>query len=171
MSCDEKKDNKRDYDGCVCEVIRAVKDIQEHAVDEECPPCTSCFLEPLGELSSKSRRKCADTRVFMLITDDGTPFSAFYRDGDRRDHDCISVYFRVEKIFHGCCATLRVLEPKDKEGKEVDLLSASGTKIKLSQLCKVHDFDSTDSCITVDLKCFCAVQCIKDVFLDVCDCG
>ncbi|HBT71011.1 MAG TPA: spore coat protein CotZ, partial [Lysinibacillus sp.] len=27
----------------------------------------------------------------------------------------------------------------------------------------------TDSCITVDLSCFCAVQCIADVDLGICD--
>ncbi|MDG5473011.1 CotY/CotZ family spore coat protein [Jeotgalibacillus sp. ET6] len=170
MSCCGKKDNVSGFEGCVCEVVRAIKDIQDNAVEEECQPClTSCFLEPLGDLTSPSRRRPADTRVFILKTKDGSPFHAFYRDGDRFDHDCISIYFRVESIFDNCCATLRVLEPKDKEGDEVDLLSDCGSKINLKKLCKVYDFESTDSCITVDLNCFCAVQCIKDVFLGICD--
>ena len=33
------------------------------------------------------------------------------------DHDCVSVFFRVEDIFDGCCATLRVLEPLDSAQK------------------------------------------------------
>ena len=41
-------------------------------------------------------------------------------------------------------------------------------KIDLDKLCEVERFEATDSCITVDLKCFCGVQCIKDVFID-CD--
>ncbi|PPA72312.1 CotY/CotZ family spore coat protein [Jeotgalibacillus proteolyticus] len=172
MSCCGKRDDDvlGSSRGCVCEVVRAIKDIQDNAVEEECRPClTSCFLEPLGDLTAPSRRKPADTRVFVLKTKDGSPFHAFFRDGDRYDHDCVSIFFRVEEIFDNCCATLRVLEPKDKDHKEVDLLSDCGTKIKLSKICKVFNFESTDSCITVDLNCFCAVQCIKDVFLGICD--
>ena len=41
-------------------------------------------------------------------------------------------------------------------------------KIDFDKLCEVENFEATDSCITVDLKCFCGVQCIKDVFID-CD--
>ena len=59
----------------------------------------------------------------MLLTKDGDPFKAFFRDTDNCDNDCISVFFRVEDIFDGCCATLRVLEPLDRERKEVDLLT------------------------------------------------
>jgi spore coat protein Z len=154
---------------CVCDVVRAIKDIQDQATNTDCPPCpTNCFLEPLGGLVSPTRHQ-ADTRVFMLLTKDGDPFKAFYRDNDRFDCDCISVYFRVEDIFDGCCATLRVLEPLDRERHEVDLLNDCGTKIDLRKLCKVRNFRLTGSCITVDLNCFCAIECIADVFLDVCD--
>ncbi|MBO1913154.1 hypothetical protein J4G37_51150 [Microvirga sp. 3-52] len=41
-------------------------------------------------------------------------------------------------------------------------------KIDFDRLCDVENFRETDSCITVDLKCFCGVQCVKDVFID-CD--
>ncbi|WP_342600451.1 CotY/CotZ family spore coat protein [Psychrobacillus sp. FSL H8-0483] len=170
MGCgrdEDVRDGKRN-DRCVCDVVRAIKDIQDQATDD-CPGCpTSCFLEPLGSLSP-ARRNQADTRVFMLLTEDGTPFKAFFRDRDICDNDCISVFFRVEDIFDRCCATLRVLEPIDKDRKEVDLLNADGTKIDLRKLCKVRDFRLTGSCVTVDLDCFCAIECVADVFLDVCD--
>ena len=51
------------------------------------------------------------------------------------------LFFRVEDIFDGCCATLRVLEPLDAHRKEVDLLNEDGTKINLRKLCKVRNFD------------------------------
>ncbi|WP_144509476.1 CotY/CotZ family spore coat protein [Bacillus sp. FJAT-22090] len=153
---------------CVCDVVRAIKDIQDQATDD-CAPCpTNCFLEPLGGLVSPARHQ-ADTRVFMLLTKDGDPFKAFFRDRDRFDCDCISVYFRVEDIFDGCCATLRVLEPLNSTRGEVNLLSDCGTKIDLRKLCHVRNFALTGSCITVDLNCFCAIECVADVFLDVCD--
>lgn len=171
MGCGRNEDitHGKKEDQCICDVVRAIKDIQDQAVSDECPACpTNCFLEPLGGLVSPARNR-ADTRVFMLLTKDGTPFKAFFRDNDVCDHDCVSVFFRVEDIFDGCCATLRVLEPLDAHRKEVDLLNEDGTKIDLRKLCKVRNFDSTGSCITVDLNCFCAIECVADVFLDVCE--
>lgn len=154
---------------CVADVVRAIRDIQDQAVADDCQPCPSnCFLEPLGGLVSPSRAQ-ADTRVFMLLNEDGTPFKAFFRDRDRNDCDCFSVFFRVEDIFDGSCATLRVLEPLNAHRKEVNLLSECGTKINLKKICQVQHFALTGSCVTVDLNCFCAIECIADVFLDVCD--
>lgn len=163
---------------CVCDVVRAIKDIQDQATNTGCDECpTNCFLEPLGGLVSPARRHQADTRVFMLLTEDGTPFKAFFREQERRrtgrpdreNHDCTSVFFRVEDIFDGCCATLRVLEPLNENRREVGLLSECGSKIDFRKLCQVRNFELTGSCITVDLNCFCAIECIADVFLDVCD--
>ncbi len=154
---------------CVCDVVRAIKDIQDAVTDMDCPVCpTNCFLEPLGGLVSPSRDQ-ADTRVFMLLTKDGTPFKSFFRDTDCPDTDCFSVFFRVEDIFDGCCATLRVLEPLNRHRKEVNLLTDCGTKLNLKKICEVQNFRLSSSCITVDLNCFCGVECVADVFLDVCE--
>lgn len=154
---------------CICDVVRAIKDIQDAATDNDCPVCpTNCFLEPLGGLVSPSRHQ-ADTRVFMLLTKDGTPFKAFFRDNDRHDCDCFSVFFRVEDVFDGCCATLRVLEPTDRHGHEVGLLTDCGTKLNLKKICEVRDWRLSGSCITVDLNCFCGIECVADTFLGVCE--
>lgn len=163
MSCYDHKGKN-----CVCEVLRAIKDIQDNAVDNDCRECTTnCFLEPLGGLAAPSRRRNADTRVFSLYTKNGDLFKAFYRDRDR-DGGCTSVFFRVEDIFDGCCATLRVLRPY-RDDVEVDLLNNAGTQVDHTSLCGVDGFRRSNSCITVDLSCFCAVQCIADVDLDICD--
>ena len=154
---------------CICDVVRAIKDIQDAGADDGCNGCsTSCFMEPLGGITSPGRRNPIDTRVFMLLTKNGDPFKAFYRDEDCPDTDCYSVYFRVEEVFGNCCATLRVLEPRLRNGNEVDLLDGSKTTIDLSKTCSVRRFRATESCLTVDLSCFCGVQCIDDVFLDIC---
>lgn len=156
-------------EGCVCDVVRAILDIQNQAVREDCSPCTSnCFLEPLGGIMSPSRKN-ADTRVFMLLTKDGTPFKAFFRSHKEDPTTCTSVFFRVEDMFDDCCATLRVLEPEDEDCETVILLSDDNFNIDMSMLCDVKKWKSTGSCITVDLSCFCAVQCIADVDLRICD--
>jgi spore coat protein Z len=169
MGCGRNSD-VRGSSNCVCDVVRAIKDIQDNAVDDECLDCPSCFLEPLGSLVSPSRRDRVDTRVFVLKTADGSPFHAFFT---AEDGACVSIYFRVEEVFDNCCATLRVLIPGRRDGGNfvpVNLVS-SGDRccIDLTRVCQVSRFRASNDCITVDLKCFCAIQCIADVDLGLCD--
>lgn len=152
--------------GCVCEVVRTILEIQNQKVDD-CSTCTtSCFLEPLGGISSPARSS-ADTRVFTLLNKNGSPFLVNFSDNMPHGY-CTSIYFRVEDIFDGCCATLRVLIPKGADDKVVDLLNADGTHFKFNKVCEVEYFEMSDSCVTVDLSCFCAVQCVADVDLCIC---
>jgi spore coat protein Z len=173
MGCGKNHDNDvlgtTNHRGCVCEVVRAIKDIQDAVQEEENCECPkNCFLEPLGSLVSPSHHKPhADTRVFVLKTADGSPFHAFFKS---HDCSCVSIFFRVEEIFDNCCATLRVLRPINKEGGKKNTLDmVKGCCIDLQSFCELDGFESTDDCITVDLNCFCAVQCIADVYLGVCE--
>ncbi|WP_203362009.1 CotY/CotZ family spore coat protein [Bacillus sp. REN10] len=156
--------------GCVCEVVRAINDLQNESVNEDCLDCKDCFVEPLGNLAGPVRRN-ADTRVFTLTTREGNPFFAFFgpiHDSQHPCHDvCVSIFFRVEEVFDNCCARLRVLVPLDDERDPVDI--TDDCCIDLRKVCKVENFRATRSCVTVDLNCFCAVQCIKDVDLNICD--
>ncbi|MBM7717345.1 spore coat protein Z [Bacillus thermophilus] len=151
---------------CVCQVVKAIKDIQDQAVEEECERCTTnCFIEPLGELGVRGRMH-ADTRVFTLTNKNGELFKALFRGHHGK---CVSVFFRVEEIFDNCCATLRVLIPLKKDRQTVvDILTPSG-HINHHDLCEVRSWGASNSCITVDLHCFCAVQCIADVDLEICE--
>ncbi|MBA4536414.1 spore coat protein CotZ [Bacillus aquiflavi] len=166
MSCGKKPDTHHKEKGCVCEVVRAIKDIQESVV-EECPECpTSCFLEPLGALVSPGKKHRVDTRVFILKNADGSPFHAFFKGTSEA---CVSIFFRVEEIFDTCCATLRVLIPKSSNNEIVNLVSDTNPCcIDLTQVCQVDHFRKSDDCVTVDLNCFCAIQCIADVNLNIC---
>ena len=154
--------------GCVCEVVRAILEIQNQATNDECSGCTTnCFLEPLGGIVSPAR-KSADTRVFKLLTNTGKPFMATF-SSDKYDDVCVSMYFRVEDMFDDCCATLRVLIPLAEDEESVNLLAECGTQIDLHCVCDVAGFAPSNSCVTVDLSCFCAVQCVMDVDLCICD--
>lgn len=165
MGCGKKdRDDIRDTRSCVCEVVRAIKNIQDAAEDDNCECPTNCFQEPLGSLVSPARRQAADTRVFVLKTADGSPFHAFFR-GD--DCACVSIFFRVEDVFDNCCATLRVIRPTKGNDESVDL--TDDCCIDLKKVCQVEDFEATNDCITVDLNSFTAVQCIADVDLDICE--
>ncbi|OES43914.1 CotY/CotZ family spore coat protein [Domibacillus iocasae] len=171
MGCQKHRDDvegdRFSSESCVCEVVRAIRDIQDERQDDDCRDCKDCFAEPLGDLDGPRRRN-ADTRVFTLTTKKGKPFFAFFNpdEMDHCDSGCVSIFFRVEDVFDSCCARLRVLMPLDDEGDSVNLASDGG--ISLKQVCKVENFAKTRSCVTVDLNEFIAVQCIKDVDLDVC---
>lgn len=166
MGCSQNSGGQGN-NGCVCDVVRAILDIQNQAVQDDCATCTTnCFLEPLGGIVSPARA-AADTRVFTLLSKTGQPFVASF-SSERFDEVCASIYFRVEDIFDNCCATLRVLVPLEGDDP-VDILTDDGDKVDLRAVCDVKNFAASDSCITVDLDCFCAVQCIADVNLGICD--
>jgi len=183
MGCGRNEDvaDVRRHDNCICEVVRAIRRIQDIRDDRDCDDCrTDCFLTPLGSLVSPSRQR-ANTRVFMLMNDEGDPFKAMFNNRRRRDNDrnlsteqgkerecesCFSVFFRVQNVFDNCCATLQVLEPRDRNGRRVNLFKHG--KLDFDAICEVERFEATGSCVTVDLKCFCAIQCVRDVFID-CD--
>lgn len=77
---------------------------------------------------------CYNTRVVTLYTKNGTLLSGNYQDNGNM---ISSSFFRVEKVFDNCVA-LRVLA-KDED-----------------------EYISTNSFITVNLKCICAVKCVVD---------
>lgn len=169
MGCGRNDDvlDPTSHRGCVCEVVRAIKDIQDAAEEDVCECPTNCFQEPLGSLVAPSKRQNADTRVFILKTADGSPFHAFINS---KDCACVSIFFRVEEIFDNCCATLRVIRPMTKEAGTVKTLNmVENCCIDLSSFCDLCAFESTNDCITVDLSCFCAIQCIADVDLGICE--
>src|SRR5690606_35845438 len=96
---------------------------------------------------------------------DGDLFKGLFRGHDGK---CVSVYFRVEEIFDNCCATLRVLIPLKKDRTTVVKIMNNG-KIDYEELCSVRHWPRSNSCITVHLHCFCAVQCFADVDFEICD--
>lgn len=195
MGC-ERTESGRDHhhDGCcnksncICEVLRFIKRVQSTSPEVDCVECdTDCFMAPLGSLVSPARGR-VNTRVFSLLTANGDYFKAVFRggkknpclptprstsdDAGRRPHpqpvstSCVSVFFRVQKVFDSCCATIQVLQPL-KDGCPFDI--THNGKICLEKVCQVNGFGPTNTCLTVDLNCFCGVQCIDDVFIDFCD--
>ncbi|WP_153731985.1 CotY/CotZ family spore coat protein [Sporosarcina obsidiansis] len=193
MGC-ERTESGRDHHGschkssCICEVLRFIKRVQSTSPEVDCVECdTDCFMAPLGSLVSPARGR-VNTRVFSLLTSNGDYFKAVFRGGkSNRPHprgaaeedlgsrrpptppastSCVSVFFRVQKVFDSCCATIQVLQPL-KNGRPFDI--TNNGKICLEKICQVDGFGPTNTCLTVDLNCFCGVQCIDDVFIDFCD--
>lgn len=82
---------------------------------------------------------CYNTRPINLYTRAGGLFTATYTTADGTE--ATSTTFRVEQV-NNCCAKLRIL------------VNTDGV------------ITSTNSFITVNLKCMCAVSCLDDVALE-----
>ncbi|MED1202538.1 CotY/CotZ family spore coat protein [Heyndrickxia acidicola] len=147
---------------CVCDVVNFINDLQD-AVNND-PQCPTNCLNPV--LGANTNMMKPNTRPFILFTEDGKPFEAFFKSADcdgsddslidsdygKGDQICKSKFFRVENV-DGCCAVLRVLEPR--------YVSSTCPQVDSPQ----NNLRASSSCLTVDLRCFCAIQCLEDIFL------
>lgn len=131
---------------CVCEVVKVIHHIQKNRkkIEKKIDGCEKPFL---GNLPVEN---LANTRPFILFTPGGKLWRAFFTIDNTVGR---SPVFRVEKI-DGCCATLRVLIPETCSGSTDDLFNDRVT------------FKPTKSFITINLECCCAIQCLKDTYID-----
>ncbi|EJQ53466.1 hypothetical protein IEQ_00964 [Bacillus cereus BAG6X1-2] len=149
MSCNENKHSSSSH--CVVDVVKFINELQDCSTTT----CGSgCEIPFLGAHNSAS---VANTRPFILYTKDGEPFKAFAPSGNNKH--CKSPIFRVESVDDGSCAVLRVLvvtiggDPVPHDDDPIcTFLNQHNTKLR-----------ATNTCLTVDLDCFCAIQCLRDV--------
>jgi hypothetical protein len=170
MSC---KDNDKKRNHCVCDVVKFINDLQDCATNT-CP--TGCDVPFLG---ANPNVPLANTRPFLLYLANGELFRvpAFNnnmmavmsqqanQDGNQNQNknaqinNCQdTVVFRVESVDDDCCAVLRALVPVNN-GKD-------NNKNNQNTFCELVDSDmfvASNTCVTVDLDCFCAIQCLRDV--------
>ncbi|WP_017152793.1 CotY/CotZ family spore coat protein [Bacillus bingmayongensis] len=152
MSCNDER-HDRHHSSCVCDVVKFIDELQDCATGSGCP--TGCEIPFLGANASAP---VANTRPFTLFTKFGGTFTAnfFVPTGATTFVAGTSPIFRVESV-DDCCAVLRVLA----------LRSATGTIDPTTSFIEVftsgNTLVATNSCITVDLKCFCAIECLPDV--------
>lgn len=151
MSCKDKHFNGN----CVCDVVRFINDLQDAVIEDDnrCPE--SCLRPVLGATNGPCNKP--NTRPFILYTKDGSPFEAYFNSGS--GSNCTSRIFRVESV-DGCCAVLRVLQIEpgaDTPNAICQYLAGEGNRRLVA----------TSQCVVVDLDCFCAIQCLEDVFIDL----
>lgn len=135
--------NGMDDNNCVCDVVNFINDLQDAAEDNDgCP--TNCLNPVLGANNNHHHHHNANTRPFILYLENGCPFEAAFKKDTITDCEHafdVSKFLRVENV-ENCCALIRVLKCFEENGN--------------------LRFRATDSCITVDLSCFCAIQCLED---------
>lgn len=149
--------------GCISDVVKTIDKLQKKAVrhDDKCP--TSCYLEPIGGLS---KHGSADTRLFMLLDKLGKPFKVVFMN----NKDCTFAFtplFRVEDVFDNHCATLRAVAPLKGNHDVVHLVDLNTDNLKPQHFDDIEKYRKTDSCVTVDLNDFTAIQCVADVDLNI----
>ncbi|MES9681326.1 CotY/CotZ family spore coat protein [Gottfriedia acidiceleris] len=173
MSCKDNHDKKRNH--CVCDVVKFINDLQDCATNT-CP--TGCDVPFLG---ANPNVPLANTRPFLLFLANGELFRvpafshnmmmmAQNRDGNDNNqnnnkngqmNNCQdTVVFRVESVDEDCCAVLRALIPvNNKDNKD----NNKNNQNTFCELVEADMFVASNTCVTVDLDCFCAIQCLRDV--------
>lgn len=175
MSCKDNHDKKRNH--CVCDVVKFINDLQDCAT-HTCP--TGCDVPFLG---ANPNVPLANTRPFLLYLANGELFRvpAFNnnmmavmaqqanqnQDGNQNQNknaqvnNCQdTVVFRVESVDDDCCAVLRALVPvKQNQGGG----NKNQNQNTFCELVESDMFVASNTCVTVDLDCFCAIQCLRDV--------
>ncbi|WP_088066575.1 CotY/CotZ family spore coat protein [Gottfriedia luciferensis] len=177
MSCKDDHNRKRNH--CVCDVVKFINDLQDCAT-HTCP--TGCDVPFLG---ANPNVPLANTRPFLLYLANGelfrvpafnntmTAIMAQQRDGgdgqnqnqnkNAQINNCQdTVVFRVESVDDDCCAVLRALVPvkTNNQGGNKD---KDQNQINFCNLVDGDMFVASNTCVTVDLDCFCAIQCLRDV--------
>ena len=158
MSCKDERHDHHHHSNCVCDVVKFIDELQDCA-SSSCP--TGCDVPFLG---ANQGAKFANTRPFLLYTKEGELFSSvfFLENGAGPGDDVCasSPIHRVESV-DDCCAVLRILvppgltaPPRTPEPEEIVCTFLKQTTPQLI---------STNLSITVDLNCFCAIQCLRDV--------
>ncbi len=147
---------------CICETVRAIKEVQDSVErDDDCD--NNCF-DLLGHKKCRCRRRSRhDTIPFFLQNDQGIPFftaTVRERDPGVGCEVIVTPFFRVSKI-KGCCAVLELLDT----GLNFDIPDVTQMNpLAMFQVMQDEErclsLRRTGKCITVDLSCFCAIQCL-----------
>ncbi|MFJ8530194.1 CotY/CotZ family spore coat protein [Bacillus sp. NPDC094106] len=155
MSCNCNDENDISFDAsCVCNVVLFIHELQE------CASTTYSTSYEIPFLASHYKTDMPNTRPFILFTQSGNLFEAYVPSANK---NCRSPIFRVESVDKDCCAVLRALivivgkEPDTSPNPVCTYLSVPHAK-----LC------ATPSFITVDLNCFCGIQCLRDAAVANC---
>lgn len=177
---------------CISDVVRKIIKAQHRAVRAEEDTClTSCdqsIDDLLSDFERNRRRLRHNTIPFILFCKESCkPFvgSGVIQDrrgrSDRHFFKCIeSPIFRAKNFVNGDenCVRLELLKPvRDhhhvpRDASDVESKGGGSHHHKHSCGCHsvcdffdrhVEDFQATGVCITVDLRCFCAITCLDPI--------
>lgn len=143
-------------ESCVCNVVQFIHELQKCVSTAYSSQYNAPFLRPRPHYTAKA----ANTRPFILFTKSGDPFEIYVPATNKY---CCSPIFRVESVDKDCCAVLRALIVV--VGKEPD---TSPNPVCTYLTIPHAELRATSSCVTVDLHCFCGIQCLRDASVVSC---
>jgi Spore coat protein Z len=125
---------------CIHKALAEVKKLQDFINQADIPYLGKVFSKMTG----------VDTVPIMLYTKDGKlAFTGFDIEPCGEEASFKTSYFRMEKLHEQSgCATISLLRPLCICGKNKH------------SCCEILVLKRTDTCLTIDVSCICAVQCI-----------
>ncbi|GGA84946.1 CotY/CotZ family spore coat protein [Ornithinibacillus halotolerans] len=152
---------------CVCDMVRKIVLAQNEAEENQNNCCTTGCEQSIEKLLSPT-----------TVTDNGPttiPFllyckgdcDLFFARGVRMNEnttttfDCVETpIFKAKKFKHDCCVELELLEVTSS-GSQTIIPSPNHPQLECGFLpSSANGLRETGICITVDLHCFCAIQCL-----------
>ncbi|MGF7016197.1 CotY/CotZ family spore coat protein [Ornithinibacillus bavariensis] len=161
MSCSHGKQSGE----CVCDVVRKIVRAQNEVAEAQDDCCTTGCEQSIEQLLAPTTANGPTTIPFLLYCKGDCDL--FFATGVRPDNstfDCIETpVFKAKKFKKNCCVELELLEfetngsggllSSHQHNKDCSFIPSNTT----------GNFVETGVCITVDLHCFCAIQCLNPV--------
>lgn len=159
---------------CVCNVVRDIVSAQDEVTNNNGGCCSTSCEQSIRDLLSPSTGNNNATGYttipFILYCKENcSPFisSSVYQapigNTGNTYFGCVETpVFRAKKFVDDgdCCVILELLLPATEGGATID---------RGNEVCDFfpgnsrRDFQATGICITVDLNCFCAIQCLDPI--------
>ncbi|MFC4559504.1 CotY/CotZ family spore coat protein [Virgibacillus kekensis] len=172
MSCGHKKDGEN----CVCDIVREIVAVQDEVVDKGGCCVTSCerSIRDLLSPTTNGNGPVATTIPFILYCkgdcDAFIPsgvFQAPIGGSGMNAFQCVETPIVRAKKFTDedeCCVKLELLLPVTEGGSTP---GPGGDNVcdffPGEEGNAIRDLQATGICLTVDLDCFCGIQCLDPV--------
>ncbi|MFS0674763.1 CotY/CotZ family spore coat protein [Ornithinibacillus sp. 179-J 7C1 HS] len=162
MSCCHGKQSGE----CVCDVVSKIVKAQDEVAAAQDNCCTTGCENSIEQLLSPTTVNGNGPTTIPFVLYCKGDCDLFFATGlvqENTSLECIETpVFKAKKIKKGCCAELELLEFDTDNGIGLHHHS-SKDKCNFIPQDATGNFIETGVCITVDLHCFCAIQCLNPV--------
>ncbi|MEC5424552.1 CotY/CotZ family spore coat protein [Virgibacillus sp. C22-A2] len=173
MSCKSVLGDK-DFDNCVCDIVRDIVDAQDEVNNNDDCCTTSCedsirqLLSPTGNGNGNGPTSIP---FILYCKGDCDPFigsgviqKPIGQSGNVAFRCVESPIFRAKKFVNDdkdCCVKLELLLPVTEGGATPG--PGGDTVCDFFPGASIRDLQATGVCLTVDLDCFCGITCLEPV--------
>lgn len=149
---------------CLCSIVRRIAQAQSRSADTPRNP-----NENPGFLPSTIRLNTIPIMLLCKGTCDFFIGKGVFRDPDSMIFECFKTpFFRVNKFLDSdddCCVQLELLQAQSEDGR-ISPATENDDVCNFLSSGNISRFIRTGVCITVDLNCFCGIECLPPVFAE-----